>query len=68
MHDLVADSSQFVVATHAPMLMAYPGARIYALDAAGIAPVAFEETEHFQLTRAFLDAPERFLRTLLADD
>ena len=33
MHDLVADGSQFVVATHAPMLMAYPGGRIYALDA-----------------------------------
>jgi predicted ATPase len=68
MHDLVADGSQFVVATHAPMLMAYPGARIYALDAAGIAPVALEETEHFQLTRAFLEAPERFLRTLLSDE
>jgi hypothetical protein len=40
------------VATHAPMLMAYPGARIYALP----------------LTRAFLEAPGRFLRTLLADD
>jgi predicted ATPase len=68
MHDLVADGSQFVVATHAPMLMAYPGARIYALDDGGIAPVAFEDTEHFRLTRAFLEAPERFLRTLLADD
>jgi len=68
MHDLVAEGSQFVVATHAPMLMAYPGARIYALDAAGIAPIAFEETDHFQLTRAFLEAPERFLRTLLTDD
>src|SRR5262249_9187388 len=64
MHDLVADGSQFVVATHAPMLMAYPGARIYTLDEGGIEPVALEDTEHFRLTRAFLDAPERFLRTL----
>jgi hypothetical protein len=41
---------------------------IYAVDAEGIAPVAFEDTEHFRLTRAFLEAPERFLRALLADD
>jgi predicted ATPase len=68
MHDLVADGSQFVVATHAPMLMAYPGARIYALDAGGIAPVEFDDTEHYRLTRAFIEAPECFLRTLPADD
>ena len=68
MHDLVDDGSQFVVATHAPMLMAYPGGRIYALDGDGITAVALEDTEHFRLTRAFLEAPERFLRTLLADD
>jgi predicted ATPase len=67
MHDLVADGSQVVVATHAPMLMAYPDARLYALDDGGITPVAFEETEHFRLTRAFLEAPERFLRALLDD-
>jgi len=68
MHDLAADGSQFIVATHSPMLMAYPDACIYALDDGGIAPIAFEDTEHFQLTRAFLQAPERFLRTLLADE
>src|SRR4051812_37971749 len=45
-----------------------PGARIYALDDGGIAPVAFEDIEHFRLTRAFPEAPDRFLRTLLAHD
>jgi predicted ATPase len=65
MHDLVDEGSQFIVATHSPMLMAYPGARIYALEPEGIAPVALEDTEHFTLTRAFLEAPERFLRPLL---
>ena len=67
MHDLVAAGSQFVVATHSPLLMAYPGARLLELDDDGIHEVAYDDLAHVQLYRSFLDAPERFLRTLLAD-
>jgi predicted ATPase len=67
LHDLVGAHSQFVVATHSPILLAYPGALIYALGPDGIAPVTYEDTEPYQLTRSFLEAPDRFLRHLLAE-
>ncbi len=65
MHDLILDGSQFVMATHSPILMAYPDACIYQLTAEGISQVPYEETEHVQLTRDFLANPERMLRVLL---
>jgi predicted ATPase len=64
-HDLVRESSQFVIATHSPILMAYPGATIYACSASGITPIAYHDTEHYRITRDFLQAPEQFLRELL---
>jgi predicted ATPase len=64
-HDLVRDGSQFVIATHSPLLMAYPDACIYQCSADGVAPVAYEDTEHFRVTRDFLANPERMLRGLL---
>lgn len=64
-HDLVSDDSQFIIATHSPILMAYPDALIYQCDADGIRQVAYQDTEHFQVTRDFLANPERMLRTLL---
>jgi predicted ATPase len=67
MHDLVEDGSQFIVATHAPIVMAYPGATIYYLDARGITKVAYEETEHVSLTREFLSNRERYLARLFDD-
>ena len=54
-----------MVATHSPMLLAYPGALIYELDEDGIAPIAFEDADVVRLTRDFLDAPERYFRHLL---
>lgn len=68
MHDLVATGSQFLVATHSPILLTFPGAVIYELSQNGITSVGYEETDAYQLTRAFLDGPERFLRHLFADD
>lgn len=67
MHDLVAEGSQFVVSTHSPILLGYPGARIYVLSADGITQTAYEETELVGLTRAFLKDREQFLRHLFAD-
>jgi predicted ATPase len=66
MHELVEQHSQFVVATHSPILMGYPGATILELGADGVREVAYAETEQVELTRSFLEDPERFLRHLLA--
>lgn len=68
MHQLAAEKSQFIVATHSPILMAYPGAKIYLLDGTGYTEVAYEDTEHFAVTRDFLNNPKRMLDMLLADD
>jgi predicted ATPase len=64
-HDLAGDESQFIIATHSPILMAYPDAWIYAFDGEGIRRVAYEETEHYQVTRDFLANPQRMLDVLL---
>lgn len=66
-HDLIRDQSQLIVATHSPILMAYPDAWIYEFTADGMARVAYEDTEHFQVMRSFLANPQRMLRTLLSD-
>ena len=62
-----AAGAQFIVATHSPVLLACPGARIYELDDRGIAPCAYDDVEAVRLTRGFLEAPERFLRAALED-
>jgi len=66
-HELVEGHSQFLIATHSPVLLAYPGALIYELTDAGPVSTDFEDTDHFRTTRAFLDAPDRFLRELFGD-
>jgi predicted ATPase len=67
-HDLVEDDSQFVIATHSPILMAYPNARIYSLSSDGIRRVDYYETEHYQVTRRFLENPKRMLDVLMGKD
>ena len=67
MHDLVAEGSQFIISTHSPILLGYPGARIYVLSDDGMAETPYQETEVFELTRSFLDDRERFLRHLFED-
>ena len=67
MHDLVADGSQFIVSTHSPILLGYPGATIYVLSDAGIVETRYEDTEVVELTRSFLDDRDQFLRHLFAD-
>ena len=64
-HDLILDGSQFIIATHSPILMAYPEASIFQCSGDGIAQVAYEETEHYRITRDFLANPARMLRILL---
>lgn len=61
--------SQFVIATHSPILMAYPDATIYQLSAeGGISPIAYEETEHYRVTRDFLNNRQAYLRELFSGD
>lgn len=68
LHDLtVPRIAQFVIATHSPILMAFPGATVLGLDGGELREVRYDETEHFQLTRSFLESPERYLRHLLSD-
>ena len=64
-HDLVMDDSQFIIATHSPILMAYPNATIYSFSVDGIKKVDYYETEHYQVTRDFLIDHERMLNSLL---
>ena len=65
MDALVKDSSQFIISTHSPILMTFPGAEILQLDCHGITSVPYQDTEHYQITRRFLENPERMLRYLL---
>jgi predicted ATPase len=62
---LVRGGCQFILATHSPILMAYPDATIYQLDQEGMSEVHYSETEHYQLTRLFMQDPQAFLRHLL---
>jgi predicted ATPase len=59
--------AQFIVATHSPILLTLPGARVLSLDGGALTEIDYRETEHFRLTRDFLNAPERFYRHLLED-
>jgi predicted ATPase len=64
MSDMVARDAQFIIATHSPILLAYPGAQIYSFDETPVRAVEYEGLDHVTLTRDFLNAPERYLRQL----
>ena len=64
MKSLVDRNSQFIIATHSPILMAFPGAEVLELTEDGIHSVSYKETEHYIITRRFLEAPERMLQEL----
>ena len=66
-HELVSARSQFIIATHSPIIMAYPDADIFLIDGATIRRVAYEDTEHFQTTRDFLNHYQAMLRELFAE-
>lgn len=62
--DMVKHNAQFIIATHSPLLLAYPGALIYSFDQTPVALAAYEGLDHVRFTREFLSNPERFLRQL----
>jgi predicted ATPase len=57
----MGNDAQFIIATHSPLLMACPGAQIFRFGAGGIKKIAYEETDHYQLYKAFLTDRFRFL-------
>jgi predicted ATPase len=65
--DLTASGSQFIVATHSPIIMAYPNALIYWFSEEGIAPIEYTQTDHYKITRAFMDHPARMLSELMKE-
>lgn len=66
--DAVRNGCQLIVATHSPILMAIPDATILSFDDCPVRPVAFDEIEAVALVRAFLQAPERYLRLIWDED
>jgi predicted ATPase len=66
---LVRDGgTQFVIATHSPILMTYPGAALLSFDGDALAPTRLEDTSHFQITKGILDNPGRYWKHLLTED
>ncbi|MCF0064677.1 AAA family ATPase [Dyadobacter chenwenxiniae] len=63
--ELVQKQSQLIIATHSPILLAYPHAVIYQLDENGITKMAYEDTAQYQVTKGFLDDYKRMLSILL---
>lgn len=64
MHELVKQGSQFIIATHSPILLSYPGAKIYQLSTKGVEEIEYDDIEHVKLTRDFLDNPSQYLDRL----
>ncbi|MBU6451602.1 MAG: AAA family ATPase [Cyanobacteria bacterium REEB67] len=68
MHDLVRNGSQFIIATHSPILLAYPSAKIIMFDNDGLWETSYEKTEHYAVTKDFLNNYSRRIDQLFADD
>ncbi len=66
--NLANQNAQFIISTHSPILMAYPNAKIYEINQDGIHTAHYKETQHYQVTKSFLDNPERTFRYLFEDE
>lgn len=66
-HQLVEENSQFIIATHSPILMAYPRSTIYQFSQCGIDRIAYEDTEHYAVTKDFLDRHEQMVKYLMEE-
>jgi predicted ATPase len=67
-HRLVEAGSQFIIATHSPILLAYPRSKIILFDGSGLSAVRYEDTEHYSITRYFLNNHQRMVASLMSDD
>ena len=68
LHGLVQAGGQFIIATHSPIILAYPQASILQFSAEGIAPVAYQDTEHYKVTKAFLTRTDKMLEELFSPE
>ena len=66
--NLVKQDSQFLIATHSPIVMAYPNSEILQFTEAGIESVAYKDTDHYRITKQFIDRPEQMVKYLLDDE
>lgn len=65
MHEMCQyPETQFIIATHSPILLAYPHATIYSCDADKLTKIAYTDTHHYQITKQFLNNPDNFLHHL----
>lgn len=67
-NELVKKSSQFLIATHSPILMAFPNAEIFELSKRGIRKTDYKDTEHYLITKRFLDNPEKMMHYLFDEE
>lgn len=68
LHELsVRRVAQFIIATHSPIILAFPGATVWSLDGGRISEVDYRDTEHYRITRDFLESPEQYFRYLFSD-
>jgi len=70
MHELCKEESltQFIIATHSPIILAYPGSTIYSFDTGNIQKIQYEDTAHYQLTKSFLDNRESYFAKLFCNE
>ena len=68
MHELVSQNSQFIIATHSPILLAYPNSKIYEIRDGYLCEAYYEETEHYRVTKDFLNMYKKHLDILLSDE
>ncbi len=66
--ELIKKDSQFIIATHSPILLAFPDADIFELTEESIKKVHYTETQHYKITKSFLENPEKMLHYLLSDN
>ncbi|MDR2424992.1 MAG: AAA family ATPase [Prevotellaceae bacterium] len=67
MNSLVKNNSQFIIATHSPILMAFPGSKVLEFSENGIEKVPYKDTRHFEITKLFINNPERMLEKILEE-
>lgn len=65
MHELIRADSQFIIATHSPIILSYPDSDIYEIKNGELLLCKYKDTEHYKITKNFINSPELFLKTLL---
>lgn len=68
MNRLIQENCQFIIASHSPILLAFPNASIYQVSDSGVDAIDYEDTESYQITKAFLKSPDRMFKQLFDED